>query len=166
MQPRRDRVGCDTLGVVAFACAGAGFLLAVLWFDLMHDVQVRGADADAALPEPVLASIAGYYAQVTTGARPMNRLVAVAMAGTVVATIVEVVRGLDPAWVAWLSLVLTVVAVGIAASRTVAAAVRLGTRQDPAAGQSELARRILRDHELCFACIAAVLVLQLGAAVA
>jgi len=25
----------------AFVAAGVGFLLAVLWFDLMHDVQVR-----------------------------------------------------------------------------------------------------------------------------
>ena len=35
---------------------GAGFLLAVLWFDLMFDVQVRGHDG-AVLPDEVLASI-------------------------------------------------------------------------------------------------------------
>ena len=34
----------------AFVAAGAGFLLAVLWFDLMHDVQVRGHDPSADLP--------------------------------------------------------------------------------------------------------------------
>jgi hypothetical protein len=38
--------------------ASAGFLLAVLWFDLMFDVQVlRYRDDD--VPEVVLASIAG-----------------------------------------------------------------------------------------------------------
>lgn len=41
-----------------FVTSGAGFLLAVLWFDLMFDVQAlphRGRE----LPEHTLASIAG-----------------------------------------------------------------------------------------------------------
>jgi hypothetical protein len=33
-----------------FAAAGAGFLLVVLWFDLMFDVQTRG-HAGSALPQ-------------------------------------------------------------------------------------------------------------------
>jgi hypothetical protein len=43
-----------------FVTAGAGFLPAVRWFDLMFDVQAlphRGRE----LPEPTPASIAGYY---------------------------------------------------------------------------------------------------------
>jgi hypothetical protein len=39
-----------------FAPAGAGFLLAVLWFDLMFDVQTR-KHAGEVLPGEVLASI-------------------------------------------------------------------------------------------------------------
>ena len=54
--------------MAAFVTAGAGFLLAVLWFDLMFDVQVIG-HRGAVLPEAVLASIAAYYARVTTRAR-------------------------------------------------------------------------------------------------
>ena len=42
-----------------FAAAGAGFLLAVLWFDLMFDVQTRKYP-DEALPAEVLASISAY----------------------------------------------------------------------------------------------------------
>ena len=61
-----------------FVAAGAGFLLAVLWFDLMFDVQVLRVRPDE-IPEPVLASIAAYYRRVTTAARPMNRLVAAAI---------------------------------------------------------------------------------------
>ena len=81
---------------------GAGFLLAVLWFDLMHDVQVRGHDAALELPEPVLASIAGYYARVTTAARPMNQLVTAPPCWPRwSAVVVELVDGLDPAWVPW-----------------------------------------------------------------
>jgi hypothetical protein len=151
--------------VEAFVTAGGGFLLAVLWFDLMHDVQVRGHDPATDLPEPVLASIAGYYARVTTGARPMNRLVAVAMLATLAAIVVELVKGFDPAWVAWLSLVVTLAPITLAAARTVPSAVRLGTRADDTATQSRLARRIYGDHVVCFSCIVVLLALQLGATV-
>jgi len=148
----------------AFVTAGAGFLLAVLWFDLMHDVQVRGHDPDGPLPEPVLASIAGYYARVTTGARPMNRLIALAMLATLVAIGVEVARGLDPIWLPWTSLVLAVVPIGLAGGRTVPSAVRLGTRRDDVVTQSRLARRIFGDHLVCLSCITVGLVLQLASA--
>jgi hypothetical protein len=150
--------------VEAFVAAGAGFLLAVLWFDLMHDVQVRGHDPAVDLPEPVLASIAGYYARVTTGARPMNRLVAVAMLATLAAVVVELLEGLEPAWLPWASFVLVLAPVGLAGRRTVPSAVRLGARRDDAAGQSRLARTIYRDHLVCFVGIASVLLLQLGSA--
>jgi hypothetical protein len=147
--------------VSAFAAAGAGFLLAVLWFDLMFDVQVRGHH-DAALPERVLASIAGYYGRVTTAARPMNRLVATAMLATLAALIAEIAAGHEPVWLGWASLALTVAAVGVAGAHTVPAAVRLGTRHDTIEVQSRLARSILRDHLFCLAAIAAVLALQLA----
>jgi hypothetical protein len=150
--------------VEAFVAAGAGFLLAVLWFDLMHDVQVRGNNADADLPEPVLASIAGYSARVTTGARPMNRLVALAMLATLVGIVVEIVEGLDPTWLPWTTLALAVLPIGLAGGRTVPSAVRLGTRADPVAEQSRLARTIFGDHLVCLACISAGLILQLGSA--
>src|SRR4051794_22017019 len=67
--------------------AGAGFLLAVLWFDLMFDVQVR---RDPVAPA-ALRSIAAYYRRVTTDARPMTRLVAVAMLVPLVSIVVQVV---------------------------------------------------------------------------
>ena len=143
----------------AFVAAGAGFLLAVLWFDLMFDVQSRG---HAEVPEAAVASIAAYYARVTTAARPMNRLVATAMLATLAAVIVQIAKGDDPAWVGWASLALVATAVGIAASHTVPAAVRLGTRRDPLDAQRRLARSILRDHLVCVSAIALVLVLQLG----
>lgn len=148
----------------AFVAAGAGFLLAVLWFDLMHDVQVRTQPAGVDLPEPVLASIAGYYARVTTGARPMNRLVALGMLATLAAIVVEIVEGLEPTWLPWLTLVVVALPIGLAGRRTVPAAVRLGARSDDAAGQSRLARTIYGDHLFCLVCIAACLALQLGSA--
>jgi hypothetical protein len=147
----------------AFVAAGAGFLLAVLWFDLMFDVQVLGRPrGEAELPEPLLASISAYYRRVTFAARPMNRLVAAVMLGTVAALIVEVARGDRPAWAAWASLALALAAISIAAVRTVPGAVRLGTLAEGPAEQSRLARSICRDHIVCTAAIAAVLAIQLG----
>jgi hypothetical protein len=148
--------------VNAFVAAGAGFLLAVLWFDLMFDVQVRGHDAD--VPEPVLASIAAYYARVTTASRPMNRLVAAVMIATLGAIIAEIASGDDPRWVGWVSLPLAALPIGVARVRTVPDAVRLGRRADAADSESALARSILRDHVACFAAILTLLVLQLAAA--
>jgi hypothetical protein len=147
--------------VTAFVTAGAGFLLAVLWFDLMFDVQaLRHRDGD--LPEEVLSSTAGYYRRVTTAARPMNRLIAAVMVGTIVAIIVQLVQGDAPRWAAVVSLALTAAAISVAAVHTVSSAMRLGTRSDAIAGQSRLARSILRDHLLCITAVAVVLLLQLA----
>ncbi len=145
----------------AFVTAGAGFLLAVLWFDLMFDVQVI-AHRDRELPEETLASIAAYYARVTTATRPMNRLIALVMLATLAAIVVEIVGGDGQPWVPWASLALAASPIALAGAHTVPGAVRLGSRRDPAAEQSALARTIWREHVLCALAIAGVLVVQLG----
>ena len=143
-----------------FICAGAGFLLAVLWFDLMFDVQiVRHAAGE--LPEPVLASIAAYYARVTTAARPMNRLVAAAMLVTLASIVISIARGDHPCGSGGCRSPLVLAAVALAGARTVPNAVRLGTRRDPGARQRELAKAVCRDHLLCASAIATVLAVQL-----
>ena len=142
----------------ALASAGAGFLLAVLWFDLMFDVQARG---HSVLPADVLASISRYYARVTTAARPMNRLVPVAMLVTIGALVAEIARCDLARWRAIASLVLAVVAIGLALGRTVRNAIRLGRGSDDDASASRVARSVLRDHVVCFGAIFAVLLLQL-----
>ncbi len=150
-------------GVTAVVTAGSGFLLAVLWFDLMFDVQVlRHPARGGELPEEVLASIAGYYRRVTTSARPMNRLIAVVMVATVAAIGIQLAKGDSSPWLGWTSLVLAVSAISLAGAHTVPSAVRLGARTDPVAVQSRLARSIFRDHVLCLAAIASLLVLQLS----
>jgi hypothetical protein len=147
--------------VRACAGAGAGFLLAVLWFDLMFDVQAlkfRGGE----LPEDVVASIAGYYRRVTTQARPMNRLVALVMVLALAALVAEVAGVGDvPRWAAIVSLVGAAVPIGLAGSRTVPRAVRLGSRRDPFAWQQAAVRAILREHLFCLACVVPLLLVQL-----
>jgi peptidoglycan/LPS O-acetylase OafA/YrhL len=149
--------------VTPFIAAGAGFLLAVLWFDLMFDVQIA-RHPGVRVPEEVLASIAGYYRRVTTAARPMNRLVAAVMLATLGTIIAQIARGERPHWVGWASLPLAGGAVLLAALHTVPSAVRLGGRSDPLDDQVGLARSIWRDHLLCAAGIFAVLVIQLSSA--
>jgi len=142
------------------AVCGA-FLLAVLWFDLMFDVQALGAPPGV-LPEEVLASIAAYYRRVTTDAAPMGHLVAAVMVVGLVATGARIVR--DPAGrpVNALSFLLFAAPVLLALLRVVPNARALATRTEPAAAQSALARGILRDHLLCFASMAAFLALELA----
>jgi len=146
--------------VNVFVTAAAGFLLAVLWFDLMFDVQlVRRRDA----PAPVVEPIAAYYRRVTTEARPMNLLVGAAMVALLTAIVVQLAQDEAPAWVGWTSLVLAIPAIALAALHTFPAAVRLGERRDPPAVQAAIASSILRDHLLCLAAIAALLAIQLAA---
>lgn len=149
--------------MIAFVAAGAGFLLAVLWFDLMFDVQVLGR-RERELPDELLASIAGYYRRVTTAARPMNRLIAAVMVATLAAIVAEIANGDVPSAVAWVSLGLAAGPIGLAGARTVPSAVRLGRRDDTRERQSALARSICREHILCLTGIALLLVLQLASA--
>src|SRR6267154_90425 len=140
-----------------FAAAGAGFLLAVLWFDLMFDVQTR-KHAGNVLPPDVLASISGYYRRVTTEAYPMNRLVTLV---TLAAICVEIWQGENAWWIGWVSLLLAASGFVPTMMRTVPNARRLGSAQDSAEEQSRLARAVCRDHTLSFARMSCVLILQL-----
>lgn len=145
----------------AFVSAGAGFLLAVLWFDLMFDVQVLGR-GDSELPEQILESIASYYRRVTTAARPMNRLIATVMVATLAAIVVEIASNEQALWVPLVSLGLALPPIVLAGARTVPRAVRLGARADTRARQSALARSILREHVACAVAIAGMLAVQLA----
>jgi hypothetical protein len=136
-------------------------LLAVLWFDLMFDVQVRGYGGE--LPSEVRDSIAAYYRRVTTTSHPMSRLVAAVMLVTLAALVGEVALGATPLWAAVPSLALVAAAVGVAAARTVRSAVRLGTQVDGSHAQSTLAQAIYRDHVFCFMAVAVTVILQIAA---
>ena len=141
----------------ALSTAGAGFLLAVLWFDLMFDVQIVGrGDHDTAI-----ASIGTYYRRVTTTARPMNRLVALWMVVTVVSLVVQMVRADGNRWMSAMALAFSATAIGIAAARTVRNAVRLGRGIEDPSTSLRLARTTLFDHLASFALMAATLIVVL-----
>src|SRR5712675_2026035 len=145
-----------------FAAAGAGFLLAVLWFDLLFDVQTRKHAGDL-LPQEVLASISAYYRRVTTEAYPMNRLVALVKVLTLAAICAEIVQGENPWWIGWGSIALAGSGFVPTTIRNVPNARRLGSGKDSAQEQSRLSRAIYRDHLFSLARMIGVLVLQLSA---
>ncbi|THD64140.1 MAG: hypothetical protein E7813_17150 [Bradyrhizobium sp.] len=142
-----------------FAAAGTSFLLAVLWFDLMFDVQTR--NAGGVLPADVLASISAYYRRVTTDAYPMNRLVALVMVVTLGAICAEIVQGATPWWIRWVSIALAGSGFVLTITRTVPNARRLGGARDAPELQSTLARAVYRDHLFSFGRMIVVLALQL-----
>lgn len=131
-------------GVLA---ATGGFLLAVLWMDLMFDIAARGGKA--VLEEPVLQSITGYYRRATTTSQPMGAVIAGVMLLLLAALAAEAVRGDSPGWLIGASALLAGGPIALALLRTVPNAVRLGRRTGSPAEQTRLARAVLRDHVLC-----------------
>lgn len=147
--------------LIGAACGG--FLIAVLWMDLIFDSQVLRHRAADELPEAVLASIAGYYRRATTTSRPMSYLIAMVMVVLLGALGFRAIRGDDPGWLLVLSAVLAGAPILLALTRTVPNAVALGTRTGTPAEQSRLARAICRDHVLCLTFVSAFLVVWIAA---
>jgi hypothetical protein len=151
--------------VAPLLTACSGFLLAVLWMDLIFDVQVlRNRDADVS--EPVLASIAAYYHRATTTSRPMSRLIVLVMLILLGTLGFQAARGHDPGWLLVTSAILAAVPMLLALTHTVPSAVRLGQRTDGAPEQSRLARSICRDHLVCAGSMLAFLFLWAAYSVA
>jgi hypothetical protein len=140
--------------------ACSGFLLAVLWMDLMFDAQVLvDTGPSGALPEPVLDSIARYYRRAVTESRPMSHVIALVMVALLGTLGFRAVRGQDPGWLVAVSILLAGAPILLAATHTVPNAARLGSRSGGPDAQSALARSIWRDHVACAACMLAFLVL-------
>jgi hypothetical protein len=149
----------------AIAAAGAGFLIAVLWFDLMHDTLVRGHPKEADLPADVIEGIARYYRRVTTDASPMNQLVSVFMLAAFGSIVVQVASTSSGEVLPWLSLGAIVPPLITVRVRTFPNAVELGGHdgRDPARATA-LARAVYFDHQVFLVAVLAVLGTQLGAA--
>lgn len=139
--------------------AGGGFLLAVLWMDLMFDVQYFG---DA--PAVGVQSMAAYYHRVTLDAGWMTYLVAAVMLVTIAGVIVQLRRSSEPRWRRITIAALALVPIALALSVVLPAARELATT---AAVEDRLllARTIAVSHIACFASIATFIGVQLRQAV-
>ena len=141
--------------------ACGGFLLAVLWMDLMFDAQVHTARRSGGeLPESVLDSVARYYRRAVTESRPMSHLIAAVMVVLLGTLGVRAVRGYDPGWLVAASILLVGGPILLAVTHTVPNAARLGSRSGSPGTQTALARSIWRDHLACAVCVSAFLVLR------
>lgn len=129
--------------------AGCGFLLAVLWFDLMHDTQLLRADETAAI-----AVIRAYYRQVTREAGPMAWLVGAVMVVTSIGAWVETGGRLG-------RLALLYGPVACALALVVPWAEKLGAGTGSIALDRTLAWRILCAHVACFVSVGAFLAMTL-----
>ena len=147
--------------------ACGGFLFAILWMDLIFDVQVlRHRGQPGGLPENVLASIAAYYHRATTTSRPMSRLIVLVMVTLLGTLVFMAAYGRDPPWLLVASAALAGIPTMLALTHTVPDAVRLGHREDSPPEQTRLARSVCRDHLLCACCMLAFVTLWVAHSVA
>ncbi len=137
-----------------------GFLAAVLWFDLMFDVQVFG-QPPGPLDAAVLDSIASYYQRVVIDASPMGRLVGLMMGIGWLSVGFQLRRRELVGATGWTTAALLFAPTTLAALRVVPNAARLAGRADAVEVQSELARTIAWDHVVCLGAIVAFVALQL-----
>src|SRR5262249_47354586 len=116
----------------------AGFLVALLWLDVVVGVQARGGPP--VLSEAVLSSIAAYYARVTTRSWPLGAAIGIVMVIAVGGALMQVLRRRESRRRDVLALVLVAVPVGLALLRVFPNAVHLGMSSDPAAARTHRAR--------------------------
>jgi hypothetical protein len=147
----------------ALLAACGGFLLAVLWMDLMFDALALRSPRGTTLSDEALAKIAAYYRHVTTDAQPMSLLIAVVMLVTVLGATYQLVWG--GAALLWrvAALLLCVMPIVLARRRVFPNAARLGTRAESRAVEDALAREIAWAHVACFAAMLAFVAIQLVA---
>jgi hypothetical protein len=145
--------------LILFACIG--YLIAVLWIDLIFDSLVLPhKNTNEPLPEEVLATMASFFKRLTL--KP--RLIFVVMITMLTIVILQIVQGTVPAWVAWGSLILVTVPTGYATARVMPAARRLGSRVDGPEKQSELARSLFAMHAFSLSLMTLLMLIQLYAA--
>lgn len=144
------------------SCICGGFLLAVLWFDLMHDVVVypyllgeEPVSADA------LMTIETYYQRVVIDSSPMNLLVGFVMVLGIVTNIIRLVKSQEPTWLRLTCLALFLPPTGWALLSIVPMAAQLASAGSDSVTQASLAIRIFYAHVICLGLISAFVSLQL-----
>lgn len=134
----------------------AGFLAAVLWFDLMWDVQVIPY-LQTGVPDDVVASISTYYRRVTTDASPMGNLVGLVMLIGITTNLVRFFRSGESLFKRSASVVLMTTPTTWALVSIVPAAVALGAGT---ANGGETAIYIFWAHVGCLAMIVSLIAVQ------
>ena len=127
--------------VPLFMCIG--FMLAVLYVDLMFDVSaVPYRRTNAPLPGGVVESIASYYRRITQNPYVLMFV----MLTATVCIVTEIVYDLVPRWVGYSSLVFMGTAMLAGVGRVIPAAQRLASGKDAEDMRTRLVHSLLPGH--------------------
>ena len=81
------------------SCLCGGFLLAVLWFDLMHDVAIYPyLGGEGLVANDALLTVQTYYRRVLVDSSPMSSLVALVMVLAIGVNLARVMKSREPVW--------------------------------------------------------------------
>jgi hypothetical protein len=145
--------------ITIFVCIG--FMLAILYIDLMFDVMaVPHRRSGAALPKDVLDPITHYYRRVTQNPYVLMFV----MLTTTIFLVLQIVYGLAPRWAAYASLAAMGLAMVAGIVKVIPTAQRLASGKDSPDVQTRLIHGVFTAHALLLVCILALAALQLVAA--
>jgi hypothetical protein len=157
---RDVRIPPGSMFLTIFVCIG--FMLAILYIDLMFDVlSVPYRRSGAMLPKEVLDPVTHYYGRVTQNPYVLMFV----MLTTTICVVLQIVYGLAPRWAAYSSLVAIALAMAAGAGKVIPSARRLASGEVPPEEQTRLVHGVFTAHVLLFVCILVLGVLQLLAAV-
>ena len=129
------------MSITLFLCIG--FMLAVLYIDLMFDVSaVPYRKTGAVLPKEILDPITHYYGRITQNPYVLTFV----MLTTTVCLGAQILYGLTPRWVGYTSLALMGLSMVTATVKVIPAAQRLGGAKDPEDVRTRLVHGLLPAH--------------------
>lgn len=145
--------------ITVFVCIG--FMLAVLYIDLMFDVTaVPYRRSGAPLPKAVLDPITLYYGRITQNPFVLGFV----MLTTAVSLVFEIVYNLVPRWAGYVSLGAMALAMVAATLKVIPAAQRLASGKDPADVQTRLIHGMFPSHVVLLISILLLAAVQLATA--
>ncbi len=139
--------------VPLFLCIG--FMIAILYIDLMFDVMAVPYRR-ASTPPEVVGSIVTYYGRITQNPYLLMFVMFTAM----VCIVAELWYQLVPAWVGYSSLVFMGIGMGAGAGKVIPAAQRLSSGKEPEDARAQLIRSMFPWHVILLASILSLALVQ------
>ncbi len=143
------------------SCLCGGFLLAVLWFDLMHDVAIYPyLGGEGLVASDALLTVQTYYRRVLVDSSPMSSLVALVMVLAIGVNLVRLMKSREPVWLRIGCLLLLLPPTLWALTGIVPMAKRVAEEGTDPAILSSLASQIFHAHVICLVMITGFILLQ------
>lgn len=145
--------------ITVFVCIG--FMLAVLYIDLMFDVTaVPYRHTGKLLPAEVLEPIRRYYGRITQNPYVLMFV----MLTATICFVLQIVYDLAPRWAAYSSLVVMAVAMVTGSASVIPKAQRIGSGKESDDVQTRLVHGMFPSHIVLLVCVLLLAVIQLRAA--